>query len=98
MCVYVRVCVCACARARVCVCVCVKKCVCVCVCVRACVRVCVCVYLAVIPPTVAAELTRAVPWKRDIRDRVTPVPTKRGDWKSEGSLAVARRLVALGTR
>jgi hypothetical protein len=50
----------------------------------------------VIPPEVAAALEPAVPWTRPVTDRVTHVATKRGDWRQEGSLAVARRLVALG--
>ena len=53
-------------------------------------------YLALIPPEVAAALEPAVPWTRPVTDRVTHVPTKRGDWRREGSLAVARRLVGLG--
>ena len=52
--------------------------------------------LAQIPALVAAQLPAAVPWVRPLSSRFTHVPTKGGNWETEGSLAVARRLVRHG--
>ena len=52
-------------------------------------------HLTPIPDHIAAHLPRATPWPTpNNKGHTTQVPTRRGNWSTEGSLAVARRLVA----